>query len=62
MITDKERIDFLQRLTDRRHYTGKVILRESSNGRGWRLHETSTYGAVRSVRDAIDEELRKEKK
>lgn len=54
MPTDKERIDFLQKLTGRKVYTGKVILRESSTGRGWRLHETSHVGSHKSVRHAID--------
>ncbi|MDY6893867.1 MAG: hypothetical protein SVO01_00390 [Thermotogota bacterium] len=54
MRTDTERLDFLQQLTNRKKYTGKVILRESTTGRGWRLHEHSGDGAVESVRDAID--------
>ena len=53
-MTDTERLDFLQKLTDRNNYTGKVILRESYRGRGWRLHEHSGDEAVPSVRDAID--------
>ena len=54
MPTDQERLDFLQRLTDERVYTGKVILRISTLGRGWRLHETSQKEALPSVREAID--------
>ena len=54
MTTDKERLDFLQKLTDRKRFTGKVILRESWTGRGWRLHEHNGTDAVSSVRDAID--------
>ena len=54
MPTDKERLDFLQKLTDRKEYTGKVILRDSWTGRGWRLHEDNGDGAVALVRDAID--------
>lgn len=54
MPTDKERLDFLQKLTDGAEYTGTVILRTSQHGRGWRLHETSCDGAVPSVRTAID--------
>jgi hypothetical protein len=53
-MTDTERLDFLQKLTDRNNYTGTVILRESTTGRGWRLHEHSGDGAVSSVREAID--------
>lgn len=55
MPTDKERLDFLQELTDKKLYTGKVILRSSTTSRGWRLHETTYLGASSSVRDAIDD-------
>ena len=51
--TDTELLDFLQELTDRDVYTGKVILRESMTGRGWRLHETTAMGSINSVRQAI---------
>lgn len=54
MVTDKERLDFLQKLTDRKSYTGTIILRESATGRGWRLHETNQEGSSENVRDAID--------
>ena len=54
LITDKKRIDFLQKLTDESQYTGEVILRTSSRGAGWRLHETSLKGSVPDVRSAID--------
>ena len=53
-ITDKERIDFLQKLTDRMHYSGVVVLRESTTGRGWRLYETKHPG-FHNVREAIDD-------
>jgi len=53
--TDKERLDFLQKLNNRKKYTGKVILRESRIGRGWRLHETSREDGYSSVREAIDD-------
>lgn len=53
-ITDTERLDYLQAMIDRGHYTGRVLCRESTNGRGFRLHETSLPGAVSSVREAID--------
>jgi len=53
-ITDKERLDFLQELTNKKAYTGKVVLRKSFTGRGWRLHETSQDG-FDSVREAIDD-------
>ena len=52
---DKKRLDFLQRLTNKMSYTGRVQLRKSFNGRGWRLHETSSYKySSKSVRTAID--------
>ena len=54
MPTDKERLDYLQTLNDRRVYTGKVVCRESTTGRGWRLHETSRLEGLESVRAAID--------
>ena len=61
MPTDTERLNFLQKLTDRKAYTSRVILRESSTGRGWRLHETSLLGAVATVREAIDLEIKRRK-
>ena len=51
--TDTELLDFLQGLTDRNRYTGRVICRLSGTGRGWRLHETSRLTAVSDVREAI---------
>lgn len=62
MPTDKERMDFLQELTDKGEYTGKVILRKSTTGRGWRLHETALFEAVSSVREAIDNMMREVKR
>lgn len=67
--TDKERLDFLQKLTDQNRSAGKVVLRISTMGRGWRLHEVSnTYdpfvldGDVSSdVRTAIDNFMSKMK-
>jgi hypothetical protein len=53
-MTDTERLDFLQYLTNLKRYTGKVILRDSQTSRGWRLHETSAENAVDNVRQAID--------
>ncbi len=53
MITDKERLDFLQ--SHLGEYSGQVICRKSGTGRGWRLHETLQPGAVKDVRQAIDE-------
>ena len=51
--TDKELLDFLQTELERGRYTGRCILRLSTNGRGWRLNETSWDGAVTDVRKAI---------
>lgn len=52
-MTDTELLNALQRLNDEQNYTGKCILRMSSNGRGWRLHETSKSTAQKDVRQAI---------
>ena len=52
MPTDKERLDYLQKLT--RGYGNGWILRSSSGMRGWRLHESSHDEATPDVRDAID--------
>jgi len=53
-FTDTERLDYLQKLLDKKEYTGKVLLRGSGTGRGWRLHETSYDQATTNVREAID--------
>lgn len=52
LADDQLRLDFLDSLSGT--YTGKVILRMSETGRGWRLHETSTIEASPTVREAID--------
>ncbi len=61
-ITDKMRLDFLQKITGT--YTGKIVCRWSNNGRGWRLHESSGEswegGAFDNVRDAIDAMMKRE--
>ena len=55
MKTDKDRLDWLQKnLGD---YTGKVICRASTTGRGWRLHETCHETAFNDVREAIDDAM-----
>ena len=51
-MTDTERLDFLQNML--RSYSPKVVCRESTTGRGWRLHETKGSDGVDNVRDAID--------
>ena len=60
-MTDTDRIDFLQSLTDE---SGKrVICRWSNTSRGWRLHETSDRRVAEfDVRDAIDEFIEREQK
>lgn len=50
--TDTELLDYLQDKLDKGIYTGKVICRWSSSGRGWRLHETTQDG-FSDVRCAI---------
>ena len=52
--TDTELLDYLQSLNDNALYTGKCSLRDSSNGRGWRMHETTLDDAVIDVRQAIE--------
>ena len=54
MSTDKELLDFLEKLNDEATYTGRCELRMSTIGRGWRLHETSGNGTSNTVREAIE--------
>lgn len=58
-LTDTDLLNWLDKQTGR--YTGKVLFRWSTTGRGWRLHETSQSGAVSSVREAIENAIKKEK-
>jgi hypothetical protein len=52
-MTDTERLDYLQQLSDR---SGNfIICRDSDLGRGWRLHETTRDGAGDNIRQAIDD-------
>lgn len=51
---DYERLEFLEQLNARNHYTGRCVLRESTRGRGWRLHETARADSCFTVRAAID--------
>ena len=55
--TDAERLDFLQKLTEQKRYTGKVCLRWSRFRRGWRLYETSREDAQTDVRNVIDKAM-----
>jgi hypothetical protein len=52
MNEDSKRLDYLQSLTNQKIYSGKVVLRDSTTGRGWRLHESSD--GYSTVREAID--------
>jgi hypothetical protein len=60
-FTDTELLNFLQSLNDRASHTGMCICRESTTGRGWRLHETDDGGATKSVRQAIADMMRAKK-
>jgi hypothetical protein len=51
-LSDTELLDWLDKQSGK-EYTGKVVFRWSTTGRGWRLHETSRDGAHTSVREAI---------
>lgn len=57
-MNDTELLNVLQKLNDKAEYTGLCILRMSTTGRGWRLHETSEEDFVhpqKSVRQAIED-------
>ncbi len=55
-ITDKDRLDYLQRIT-----RGGIQMRWSYHDRGWRLHEAPMSQCVSSnVREEIDAFIRKE--
>ena len=58
---DTERLDFLQKLTDNGKYTKRVIMRMSTTGRGWRLHESELDDAVNDVRETIDAFMKRQK-
>jgi hypothetical protein len=55
MHSDKELLDYLQKMLDAKRYTGKCVLRWSSTGRGFRLHETSLEGSCNNIRKAISD-------
>lgn len=50
--TDKEMLDWLEKQNKKTQYTGKCTFRWSSNGRGWRLHETED-SFKRKVHDTV---------
>ncbi len=56
--TDAQALDWLDEQTG--SYTGLVIWRLSTRGRGWRLHETSWNGAKATVRETISDAMRRE--
>lgn len=51
-MNDTERLDYLDSLTG--SYSEFVVMRWSTMGRGWRLHESTMEGGSKSVREAID--------
>lgn len=53
VYSDTELLDWLQAQLDKTQYTGRALFRWSSTGRGMRLHETSQFGTVPSIRQAI---------
>lgn len=60
IYTDRELLNFLQEQNDKKRYTGKCVFRQSTTGRGWRLHETCLDGATSDVRKAISEAIERE--
>lgn len=51
--TDTELIEFLEAMLARKRWTGKVLARETRNGKGFIISETTEKGAVDTVRQAI---------
>lgn len=52
-MTDTEILDYLDSLTGA--YSSRVILRDSTTGRGWRLNETTWPGSTdKGVRQAVE--------
>lgn len=58
--SDKDLLDWLQAQNNKKSYTGRCLFRWSSQGRGWRFHETSE-GVTSSVRTAIIMAMEQEK-
>jgi len=52
-LTDTELLDFLQAMLDRKRYSGRVVARENTQGRGILLNESREPKAVKSIREAI---------
>lgn len=57
-LTDTQLLDYLDQLSG--GYTGRVLLRDSTTGRGWRLHESSKPGASSNVRAAIRQYIKEQ--
>ena len=57
MRSDKELLDFLEKLNTEKAFTGKCVLRQSTNGRGWRLHETLACEFIPRVFDTVREAI-----
>lgn len=60
--TDTELLDWMQARLDEKRYTGFVIARWSTTGRGFRLHETKQEDSSPSIRRAIDKMMRATRK
>lgn len=57
--TDTTLINWLERQLAKRSYTGRCLFRWSTEGRGFRLHETSEDGAKPTVREALIDAIRR---
>jgi len=55
--TDTQRLNWMQHQLEKCRYTGKMVCRLSTTGRGIRLHETSMPGGQLNARDAIDDAM-----
>lgn len=57
-ITDEDMLDWLEK--NARGYGNGWVCRDSTTGRGLRLHETSGSDAKPTVREAIEDAIRRE--
>jgi len=57
---DTKLLDFLQEQTNKSVYSGKVVCRNNTTGKGWRLHETYRSDGVSDVRQAITNFMQQE--